>query len=41
MAEDKTTSWQNVDVANWYGGQPQTVDYCTGTALWYHAGKSL
>lgn len=39
VAEDKTTSWQNVEVADWYGGQPQTVDYCTGAALWYHTGK--
>lgn len=33
VAEDKATSWQNVEVADWYGGQPQTVDYCTGIAL--------
>lgn len=33
VAEDKTTSWQNVEVADWYGGQAQRVDYCTGTAL--------
>lgn len=39
VAEAKTTEWQNLEVADWYGGQPQRVDYCTGTALWYHAGK--
>lgn len=39
VAEDKATSWQNVEVADWYGGQTQTVDYCTGIALWYHTGK--
>jgi hypothetical protein len=39
VAEDKTTDWQTVEVADWYGGQLQTVAYCTGTALWYHTGK--
>lgn len=39
IAEDKTTDWQNLEVADWYGGQAQLVEYCTATALWYHTGK--
>lgn len=39
IAEDKATRWQKFEVADWYGGQTQAVDYCTGTALWYHTGK--
>ena len=32
-------SWQWLEVADWYGGQPQQVEYATGTAVWYHSGK--
>lgn len=39
VAADKATAWQKLEVADWYGGQSQTVDYVTGTALWYHTGK--
>ena len=39
VAGDKATGWQKLEVADWYGGQSQTVDYVTGTALWYHTGK--
>ena len=34
-----TLSWQWLEVADWYGGEPQQVDYATGTAVWYHSGK--
>lgn len=39
VADDKTTAWQKLEVADWYGGKSQTVDYVTGTTLWYHTGK--
>ncbi len=39
MATDEQTRWVSVTVSEWYGGQSQLLDYCTGTALWYHAGK--
>lgn len=39
MAADNQTCWEPLTVTDWYGGQSQTVDYCTGTALWYHTGK--
>lgn len=39
VAKGATTLWQKLEVADWYGGQTQVVEYCTGTALWYHSGK--
>lgn len=39
VADDQSKTWQKLEVADWYGGQSQTVDYVTGTALWYHTGK--
>jgi len=39
MAADKQTRWETLTVSEWYGGQSQTLDYCTGTAIWYHSGK--
>ena len=39
IAGDKTATWQKLEVADWYGGQPQPVDYVTGAAIWYHTGK--
>ncbi|WP_460979672.1 IS701 family transposase [Spirosoma knui] len=32
-------SWQWLEVIDWYGSQPQRVEYATGTAVWYHSGK--
>ena len=32
------TDWQQVQIANWYGQGPRTVELSTGTAVWYHAG---
>jgi hypothetical protein len=32
-------AWQWLEVVDWYGGQPQRVEYATGTAVWYHSGK--
>ena len=39
MAADKQTRWESLTVSEWYGGASQTLDYCTGTAIWYHSGK--
>ena len=39
VAAAKATACQTLEVADWYGGQSQTVDYVTATALWYHTGK--
>lgn len=39
IANDKQTRWESLMVSEWYGGQTQALDYCTGTALWYHTGK--
>jgi hypothetical protein len=33
IATDPQTVWQQTQLA-WYGGQTQTVDWVTGTALW-------
>jgi hypothetical protein len=35
---DPTTVWTREDV-RWYDGQPQRIAWCSGTALWYRAGK--
>ena len=32
-------AWQWLEVVDWYSGQPQLVEYATGTAVWYHSGK--
>ena len=39
VANDPATSWTELTLANGYGGQSQTIEYTTGTALWYHTGK--
>ncbi len=26
-------------VDEWYGGESQTLEHRTGSAIWYHAGK--
>ena len=39
IAADKRTRWESLTVSEWYGGASQALDYCTGTAIWYHSGK--
>lgn len=34
---DPTTAWQRSNVT-WYDGSTKTVEWCSGTALWYRAG---
>ena len=36
-----TTRWRRVTIANWYGGQDRRLAIASGTALWYHPGKSV
>jgi hypothetical protein len=35
-----TTEWQEVVFSEWYGQNQKTMLLATGTALWYHSGKS-
>ena len=35
---DTSTDWQVVSLP-WYDGPPRTLEFCTGTALWYHSGQ--
>ncbi|MCA1838260.1 MAG: transposase [Actinobacteria bacterium] len=37
VAEDRSTVWRPITVAEWYGGE-RTVEVTTKTALWYHTG---
>ena len=36
---DKQTRWESLTVSEWYGRASQTLDYWTGTAIWYHSGN--
>jgi DDE superfamily endonuclease len=36
---DPTTVWQAASVP-WYDGRLHRVDWCSGTALWYHSGTA-
>jgi len=37
-AEDRSTVWTPVTVADWYGGGERSVEVVSDTALWYHTG---
>ena len=39
VLEDPQTEWQAVQISNWYGQGPRTVEITTNTAVWYHSGK--
>jgi hypothetical protein len=39
IAADPDTDWQSTACA-WYGGQTKTLDWVTGTALWYSTGTA-
>lgn len=39
VAADEQTCWESLLVSEWYGGVAQALDYCSGTAIWYHTGK--
>jgi hypothetical protein len=36
-----TTRWRWITITNWYGGQDRQLAITSGTALWYHPGKSV
>jgi hypothetical protein len=33
-----TTRWQRVSVPGWYGEGSRVIEFCSATAVWYHAG---
>jgi hypothetical protein len=35
------TRWRRITITNWYGGQDRQLGVTSGTALWYHPGKSV
>ena len=35
---DRKTRWQSATVANWYGNTGRSIQFCSGTAIWYHGG---
>lgn len=39
VADDAATNWTELTLATGYGGQSPTLEYATGTAIWYHTGK--
>jgi hypothetical protein len=36
-----TTRWRRITVTHWYGEQDRRLAIASGTALWYHPGKSV
>jgi DDE superfamily endonuclease len=38
ILENKTTRWQRLLVAGWYGEGDRVITVCTRTAVWYHTG---
>jgi len=38
VADDPSTIWASIVVADWYGKGERTVEVATATALWYHSG---
>jgi DDE superfamily endonuclease len=38
MLADSSTSWQRVTVPGWYGEAERTIELCSETAVWRHAG---
>jgi hypothetical protein len=38
VAQDPSTQWRSVVVADWYGAEERTVEVVSNTALWYSTG---
>jgi hypothetical protein len=38
IAEDPSTNWEQIMVANWYGGGERKVEIVSNTAIWYSTG---
>lgn len=41
LLSDTQTVWQSVVLQHWYGNRERQLELCTGTAVWYHAGKPV
>jgi DDE superfamily endonuclease len=37
----RTTRWQRVRVPGWYGEGDRLIEFCSATAVWYHAGLPI
>jgi len=35
---DPKTRWSKRTVQDWYGGAQRCIEFCSGTAIWYHGG---
>jgi hypothetical protein len=38
VAEDPSTTWSPITVAEWYGGEERTIEVTSDTAIWYSTG---
>jgi hypothetical protein len=38
VAQDPSTVWKTITIANWYGSGERTVEVASGTAVWYSTG---
>jgi DDE superfamily endonuclease len=36
--ENRNTRWQNAFIPRWYGNTRRRIQFCSGTAIWYHGG---
>jgi hypothetical protein len=40
MLDDPATEWKTLVIAQWYDEQDVTMQVSTGTAIWYHSGRT-
>src|SRR3712207_4683808 len=38
VAEDSSTAWRSITVADWYGKAERTLETISATAVWYSTG---
>ena len=38
VAEDPSTVWKPIKIANWYGSEERMVEIASETAVWYSTG---
>jgi DDE superfamily endonuclease len=38
VLNDPKTQWQTATVPHWYGNTGKCIEFCFGTAIWYHGG---
>lgn len=41
VLENGRLRWKTVQIADWYGDGPRTVEIRSATAVWYHSGKPV